>query len=184
MKDMDNDLKCSDFEHLLLKKESDNLTESEAALLRRHLESCERCGAFKNVVSELHRAMSVPSKGGLIPDREIYRRAVMKMKEKSRKRALKASNFWQSILGILRYRIPLYQAAMGIALFVFMFLSLDQFNLSEDYTEERISESFQGKGVIVDTVDVLRDIFKIDAGKVGRNAKEDSFLTQFIYTIM
>ena len=106
------------------------------------------------------------------------------MKELKESREFKANGVMQFIIDILRYRVPLYQSAMGTALIVFMTLSIHQFNLPGDYSDVKFSGGSQSKEVIVDTVDILKDILKIDSRNVGRNAKEDSFLTQFIYTIM
>ena len=106
------------------------------------------------------------------------------MKEQKARREFKTGGVIQFITDILRYRIPLYQSAMGTALIVFMALSIHQFNINGDYQEVKFSGGSQSKEVIVDTVGILKDILKIDSRNVGRNAKEDSFLTQFIYTIM
>jgi len=184
MKKINNNANCSNIEDLIIKKEMNNLTENEDLLLTAHLKICKKCRMYKNIVDEFHNVMAVPAEGGLMPAPEIRRIAATKMKELRKEHPLLKNSLWQSVLGILKYRIPVYQAAMGVALFIFVFLSVEQFNRTINYSRENVSEILQREILTVDTVDVLENFFMIDKQKIGRNAKEDSFFTQFIITVM
>ena len=184
MKNMNNDPKCADIKYLLFKKGLNELSEDEIFSVTEHLKRCNRCRAYQRVAGEFDKVLAVPIKGGVSPDTAIHRRVQRRMMELKERREFKANGVVQFIIDILRYRIPLYQSAMGTVLIVFMSLSIHQFNLPGGYSEVKFSGVSQSMEVMVDTVDILKDILKIDSGNVERNAKEDSFLTQFIYTIM
>ena len=184
MKSMNKDLKCADIEYLLFTKELNELTEDEVLSVKEHMKTCKKCRIYQRIVEEFDKALAVPAEGGLVPNSAIYVTALSKMKKRKEKKESAATGVLQFIFDVLRYRIPLYQAAMATAVVVFLSLTINQFTLSDKYREVRISETFQSKAVTVDTVEILKDILKLDSQNVGRNAKEDSFLTQFIYTIM
>ena len=124
--------------------------------------------------------MTVPSQSGLIPAPEIYHITVSKMRKQKQNRPHTESSVREFILDILKYRIPVYQAAMGMAFFIFVSLSVNQFNFSGNLSGGKIYETLYSEEGMIDTVDVLQNYFNIDKQKVGRNAKEDSFFTQFI----
>ncbi len=184
MKKTNNNLNCSDIEDLIIRRDLNEVTDSESKLLNEHVKSCQKCNAFQNTVSKIKNNMTVPSHSGLIPAPEIYHIAVSKMKKKKQNRPHTEGGVREFILGILKYRIPVYQAAMGIVLFIFLTLTANQFNFSGNLSGGKISETLYSEEGMIDTVDVLKDFFNIDKQKIGRNAKEDSFFTQFMFTIM
>lgn len=204
---INKNVNCSYFEDLLIKKYINELTDIENNLLTEHLKSCKNCKEYQNTLNQIHYNMLIPSEGNLIPDPDIPRLASRKIK---RQRQFQPATFdlsWSSILGLLKYRIPLYQLVLGISLILFVFIFIYQFNLKGNYSGEKFSTTFQGGKAIIDTVDVLKDFFPevvvtiqgnkivvdtiralkdffiLDRQKIGRSVKEDSSIMQFIFTI-
>ena len=184
MKEINKNLNCSEIEDLIISRNLKEVTDDEIKLLSEHIKSCKKCYAFQNTIIKIENNMTVPLQSDLIPEPEIYHIAASKMKKQKQNRTITEGAALRSIFSILKFRIPLYQAAMGIALFIFVSLSANQFNFTGNLSDGKISETLYSKEGMIDTVDVLQNYFNINKQKIGRNAKEDSFFTQFIFTIM
>jgi len=171
---------CDEMESLLIKENLDELTTDENLLIKIHLKSCEHCRSFKNALLDLQNSMRIGAKQKPVPHPAIRQNIIRQMKTKKAKEAGVFKSGWQYIRGILEYRIPVYQALFSVALILLFSLGIRQlpFPIEKKPQEQR---GFAQLDVPISSqMNVIESLEIIDNQKIGRNAQEDSSLTQFI----
>jgi hypothetical protein len=173
---------CSSIEDLLVKSSLEILTEQESRLVHEHLQSCGRCQAYRRTVLEIQNAVQIPAQATLLPDPAIRLNLLQRMEARHSQRNGVLVSFVQTMLGLLRYRVPLYQAAIGVAMLFLIFPAVDAFVVSKQRTESAKSGSVRVERPINKDATVLLRSGLLDTLRTGRSIKEDSLLLKYIFT--
>ncbi len=175
---------CDQIEMLLVSMTYDQLTEDENRLIEEHLAACERCRRYQHAISRLKSAVGIGEEEKLAPHPSIRENLVRRIKQLKVEERGVWDRIWKSIKAAFTYRIPAYQAVVGIALIVVMSLTLRNLPSSalQEPSEERPLVRMEmpepsDMGVI-DNLDVIRQ------QKIGKSVTEDTSLTRFIVSSM
>lgn len=171
---------CDQIEMLLVSRTYDQLTDDENRQVEEHLATCERCRRYLNAISRLSSAVRMEEEETLIPHPSIRDNIVQRMKQLKREEMGVWDRILRSIRTAFTYRIPAYQAVVGIALMVLMSLTLRNLPSSalQEPSEERplvrLAMPESSEMEIVDDLGVLKQ------QKIGRNVTEDTTLMRFV----
>ena len=88
--------------------------------------------------------------------------------------------FWRPVLGIFRFRIPVYQAAAGVAIIFAAFFALDRFDISDHRADFRSERASQTEEPIIVPNNILDHLGMIDEQKIGQTVGEDSLLAKHL----
>jgi hypothetical protein len=162
------------------------LTEREDFLLAEHVQHCEGCRAFQSALIQIQYSMQPGDDEPLAPDPAIRRnlRNRMRVAETPSHAATTLGVAWESILAVLRFRIPVYQAVLGMAALFAAFIAIDRFDADGDgeaLQQTRIEQN--GKQMIISS-HTPPLIAQIDSQKIGRSMAEDSLWLKHIVTAM
>ncbi len=175
---------CDQIEMLLVSRTCDQLTDDENRLVEEHLVACQRCRRYQNAISRLKSAVRIGEEEKLAPDPCIRENLGQRMKELKTEEIGVLERAWKSFRGAFAYRIPVYQAVLGIALIVVMSLTLKSLpssalqEPSEDRHLVRMAMPEPSEMGVIDNLDVLKQ------QKIGRNVTEDTTLMRFVVSTM
>ncbi|MCI0697182.1 hypothetical protein L0337_34905 [candidate division KSB1 bacterium] len=180
------DKNCASVQDLLLKKDFTDLTEHESLMLTEHLQQCEACRAFQQVLLNVQQAIQPAADEMLVPNPAI--RQNLRNRIRRAKPARHASSglreVWNVLRDILRLKIPVYQAVLGTAIIFAVFIGIDRLNArGEREVLQRLLSEQNGQQAIIPS-EVPHRIAQIDSQKIGRSVAEDSLLMKFIVTAM
>ncbi len=106
------------------------------------------------------------------------------MKSRQPKRISFVQVIWQKLLGMLQYRIPVYQGVIGMAVSLLIFLAVNFFSISTKH-HPIASPEFRAMGEVAATqLNVINSLEIIEQQKIGRSVSEDTLLTRFVVTTM
>ncbi|NIS37984.1 hypothetical protein GWN26_03690, partial [Candidatus Saccharibacteria bacterium] len=113
---------CANIEEAIAKKYSNQLNDSEEAILNRHLQDCSSCRKAVQGFERLEQEMPASAEFDLKPRPNIQAYLHQKIvRSKS-----PANYFWEVsthfIVHLLKFRVPVYQAVLGMALFFALML--------------------------------------------------------------
>jgi predicted anti-sigma-YlaC factor YlaD len=180
------DKNCASVQDLLLKKDFADLTEHENLTLNEHLQQCETCRAFQQVLLNMQQAIQPAAEEMLIPNPAIRQnlRNRMRRAQPARQVPKGLREIWNVLLDILRLKIPVYQAVLGTAIIFAVFIGIDKLNArGEREILQRLLSEQNGKQTFVPS-EAPHHIAQIDSQKIGRSVAEDSLLMKFIVTAM
>lgn len=184
MNEINKNPMCSEIQDLLIKFSINKLTDQENQIVNEHLKLCEECSAYQNVLNEIPISLAVPGKSNLIPNPVISQLAAKRMKERKSMLTQSANNIWDSILSILNYRVPIYQAVFGMTFFFCVFFGLNRINFTANSMRGNFSETLQNKNNITILNDSLENILGIERWNVGISLHDDTVLTHFTVKAM
>ncbi len=177
---------CVEVQDLLIKRDFAELAVPESMALTEHLQECEACRAFQNVLLKMQQAIQPAAVESLAPDPAIRQnlRNSIHLAQPARHASPGLSEIWHAILDILKLRIPVYQAVLGMAMIFAIFIGIDKLNArGEREMLKRLQIEQSGKQIIAPSA-VSPHIAQIDSQKIGRSVAEDSLLMRFMVTAM
>jgi hypothetical protein len=175
---------CDEVEWLLVSKILDGITPEQNIKLEEHLKSCERCRSYQETLTSLQKTMQTEAEEKLVPDPAIKENVIKKMKAVKQAEAGVFTRIWQSTKAVFEYRIPAYQAVLGLILLALVYFAIER-SPSIPEQEVPISHSLTRMEVPPPAeMSVIDDLGVIDQQKIGRNVGEDTTLTRFIVAIM
>ena len=184
MRRRNENVSCNVVERLLIKRSFDELTEQENLILQDHLASCDRCRSYQNTLSNFRKAVQNGASRCPVPDPAIRHTLLQQVKTLKVSINKPKGNVWQWLRNALEYRIPGYQAVVGGVFILFLALALGKNSILISRGDEKLFEVYQIEAPFLETMNVMNKLELIDQQKIGRNAKEDSSLTQFIFEAM
>lgn len=175
---------CDQAELLLIKKTIEKLTEDEGLLVEEHLKSCQRCRSLETAVVNMQDTMRTSTKEAPVPDPAVRQNILRQMNALKLRPPGIFSRGWQYVRDVFEYRIPVYQTLLGAALVVLLFFAVRQLSTTSPQPPSEPPSAAQVETPMIGQMSVLDDLSILDRQKIGRNAKEDSYLTQFIVSTM
>lgn len=180
------DKNCAGMQDLLIKKDFAELAAHESLTLNEHLQQCEVCRDFQQALLNVQQAIQPAAEEMLIPHPAIRQnlRNSIRRAQPARQVTTGLREAWNSLLGILKLRIPVYQAVLGTAVIFAVFSGIEKLNArGERAMLQRLLSEQNGKQAIV-PFEAPHRIAQIDSQKIGRSVAEDSLLMKFIVTAM
>ena len=113
--------KCDVIQPLIIKNHVDDITNEELIFVKEHLKSCKKCRHYESTLKNLHNSMQTGKSQKLVPNPNIRQTLLSQLKPHKTTRLDIFGNIWQNITRIFEYRIPVYQAVLGLT---FAFFSL------------------------------------------------------------
>lgn len=168
---------CKEMDELITKEISNTLPRRERAAYQRHLKHCPECAHTVQMMAELPGHLQEMT---LQPNPHIQQQLRERMRRKS---ALKKSGLGMPagfLLDFFRVRVPVYQAALAIGVFIMALAFANNITINNDPPNINMAHQAQ----IADTTLILDTLSTVIPEKVGRNIKEDSLLARFIMTVM
>jgi hypothetical protein len=175
---------CDEMEWLLVSKILDGITPDQLLLVEEHLKSCQRCRSYQETLIGLQHSMQAGAEEKLEPAPAIRENIIKRMKAVKQAEAGVLTRIWLSTKAIFDYRIPAYQAVLGLILVALVYFAVER-SPSIPEQEAPISHSLTRMEVPPPAqMSVIDDLGVIDQQKIGRSAREDSTLTKFFFTTM
>jgi hypothetical protein len=175
---------CRQIKKLLLEKPLDSASETEKSLISRHLSVCQNCRQYQLLLSNMEKTLAQSAENIPIPDPEIYHSLIDRWRAVHQKPDRKMRTFIQTMKELLSYRIPVYQAVLGLVMAFILVGLFDYFPLA-DWQHETPSVSRQtAEPSSPGFSDVFIQLEFTTAGKFGMNMKEDTTFTRFSYSAM
>lgn len=184
MNEITNNVLCDQIRDLLIRSAADDLTDRERHLLTEHLESCEQCRTYQEMLNKLPVSLAVPKTSGLLPDPAIYRMAVKRLKERAAFHIRPAESITDYVISLLNHRIPVYQMILGMALIIMVFSTFERTDYTGYTLKGYISENVENNKLITIFDDSLLNIFNINKRQVGISLQDDTVLTQLTVKAM
>lgn len=175
---------CEQAKELLVRQIFEDLNGNETQELTDHLKICEHCQSYCRQLTSFQQSMDIENSRLLKPDPAIRQKIIQQMNSRQPKRISFVQVIWQRLLGMLRYRIPVYQGVIGMAVSLLIFLAVHNFSISTKHAS-KVAPEFHGmKEVAATQVNVINSLDILEQQKIGRSAIEDTALTRFIVTAM
>ncbi|MCU0645923.1 MAG: zf-HC2 domain-containing protein [bacterium] len=175
---------CEHAEELLVRQIFEDLTENETQDLNDHLKICMHCQSYRLQLTSFQQSINIENSRLLKPDPAIRKRIIRQMKSWQPKRISFVQVIWQRLLGMLQYRIPVYQGVIGMAVSLLIFLAVNYFSISTKHAPKVAPEFHAMKEVAATQVNVINSLDILEQQKIGRSAIEDTSLTRFIVTAL
>jgi len=177
-------LGCADFETLLVRSRYEELAEGELTVLSRHVQSCQKCESYGHALERMVTAMDLSQPTKLTPAPGIRDQVLRRMIAARRTRHGRLSSLLQTGIEVLRFRIPLYQAALGVAFILVLYPFVNQHLVAPKRSDSRQSNVTRTRQHAGEQVSFSSHSDSLDTLRIGRNIKEDSLLLRFIHTSM
>jgi hypothetical protein len=180
------DKNCAAIHDLLVKKDFAELAAHESEMLTEHLQQCEACRAFQQVLLNVQQAIQPAAEEILLPNPAIHQNLRSRLRRTKPVRQVPTGlrEAWNSLLDILKLKIPVYQAVLGAAVIFAGFIGIDKLNARGEHVMlQRLLSEQNGKQNFV-PLEAPHHIARIDSQKIGRSVAEDSLLMKFIVTAM
>jgi hypothetical protein len=175
---------CEETELLLIKKTIEELTGDESLLVGEHLKSCQRCRSLETAVVSMQDTMRTSTEAAPVPDPAVRQNVLRQMNALKLKQPGIFSRGWQYVKDVFEYRIPVYQTLLGAALVVLLFFAVRQLSITSPQPPSEPQSAAQMETPMIGQMSVLDDLGILDRQKIGRNAKEDGYLSRFIVSTM
>lgn len=177
---------CAGVQDLLIKKDFAKLATQENLTLNAHLQQCEACRAFQQALLNVQQAIQPDAEENLLPHPAIRQNLRNRIRHAQPARQVPTGlrEAWDSLLDILKLKIPVYQAVLGAAVIFAVFFGIDKLNArGEREMLQRLLSEQNGKQILMPS-DAPQRFAQIDSQKIGRSVAEDSLLMKFIVTAM
>ena len=165
---------CQQFDNWLAQQYSDELSTADAEKLEAHLQHCPKCSAVALNIGIVPTVLQSEA-AALQPKPETQ--LLLQLHLQQRRKQQPKSSFWEKFSGIFQHRVPLYQAALGIAVVLLVMLLTGTPHIQPDDPPQKNSE-------FVELADSTMGGNAIDSSQIGRSLYEDSLLAKFFHTIM
>ena len=184
MRRRNEDVNCNGVERLLIKRSFNELSQEEDLILQAHLEFCDQCRNYQYTLSNLQKAVQSGSEKCPLPNPAIRHNLIQLMETVKVNKQVLIRSFWPRARSVLEYRIPVYQALAGVGLIFFIAIVLSQHSLPINRGAEDLPDFALLETQLLEPMEIMSGLELIEHQKIGRNAKEDSTLTQFLSEAM
>ena len=173
---------CKQIEELILKQTTEILNKDEIKFIKKHIENCPSCKAFKISLTNIEKSMQIDTDTILQPNPEIKETIMFRLQQNSALRKNWVSNFINTTRSIFEYRIPVYQAGLAMIIIVFLITFGLDFSKSIQDKNELAPVYIQNAGIPLNSEYIIENYPDLENQKVGVNVREDSILIGFIST--
>jgi len=173
-------IKCAEVERWLITDELKKLSPEKVSLIKNHISSCERCQSFQHLIVNLQQSLHINENDQLKPNPIIKKRLLQKMKEKKTAR----KHFFQTIIDVLEFRIPVYHALAGVTILLLIFWGIEKFSFSFDWREVKQNYFSRIEIPVSSPIYVVDNLKVLEQQKIGKTVKEDSLLARYIVPSM
>jgi len=174
---------CSNIQEKIFELTEDGISIDPNSSLSQHISSCRNCQNDLKNMTLLKNSMQIAPSKNLYPDSRILKNIITFKTIKSGIQKQKHGSVWRIIRGTFEFRIPVYQALVGVAgaLLLFMYISGD--NISTESGMKFIEYAGNQKVMMSSELYVLDSLHNLNPER-GQSAKEDSVLISFIVPTM
>ena len=176
-RDSKTDKECHRVENLLIGKNPDGFSNMEHEGIEKHLEGCDSCRVFRESIMRFYDSLAVPADSHLKPNPEIRKLAKNRLKQVRPSVHGSFHTMKTFVQNMIRFKIPVYQAALGMAVCLFIILFLNRFHIPKQSRMAGQIESYRNDG---HPGNVLGHIDLFHSQKIGRNIVEDSLLFRIL----
>lgn len=175
-----NPLNCIQIKEFLIKATIEDLANSEIQKLEMHLESCSECRYYKNTILSIEESIKPGNNEYLVPNPAIKQNLLLRMNSEKQTSYLPISKIWNSLKGVLKYKIPVYQGLIGAAIGLFLFILLNNLSISNEQNLLIIPHNLEISKLKSDSLNVVNNILMIDQQRIGISVKDDTLTTRFM----
>jgi len=171
---------CQEIEYILLKGSVEEISTQEQQLIEQHLNFCPQCKKYEHFLLDIKRAITSSPDNNVEPFPRIRENALKKISGYPGV----ISMFWNSIISLFEYRIPIYQALVMIFI---IFVLLVGFNFASSRQNSFMilsSEWNKSEGMLSNENFALDSLQLLERQRIGKNVLEDSVITRLITTAM
>jgi hypothetical protein len=171
---------CQNIDDLISKKLSGEFSGVENSLLSEHLLDCQSCRNAVTAAENLFESLHFSHEKSLNPDpalRQRLRKRVKRLKQNEKPAPQMPLDF---IINLLRIRVPVYQAVIGMVIFLGILLYSNYLTFPNTSSLSEAPESAQ----YADSTGQMDTIRTSGPEKLGRSIREDSLLAKFFMTVM
>ena len=162
---------CIKIEDLLARKSLGQIRSREESMLTEHLQACEQCRAYWDILMGIPTSMDASTETSLIPDARIYQHVKNEMGHAKPDQG-ELLRLLQPMLRVFKHRIPLYQAMLGIAVILIMSLVLERMGFSN----LELSGRAQTRESAIIESKVLDHLEMIEKQNIGGTVSEGNLL--------
>ncbi|NUO79248.1 hypothetical protein HUU05_04155 [candidate division KSB1 bacterium] len=174
-------MNCAEIEELLLKGSVEALSETERSEMNKHVQACPQCRTYQEMLTGVQSAVKLSAQPDLVPDSAVYFSVAQKVKARAASQSSQGRVLAKRWLAPLRYRIPLYQAALAVATILLIFSTMTSLVARKPAS---MADSLRVEQTNGANYRLHQDSTLTDSLRIGRNMKEDSLLLRFIYSAM
>jgi len=173
-------INCAEVERRLITDELKKLSPEKVSLIKNHINSCERCQSFQHLIVNLQQSLHISEKNQLTPNPIIKKRLLQKMKESKTAR----KHFFQTIIDVLEFRIPVYHALAGVIILLLIFWGIEKISFSFDWREFKQNYFSRIEIPVSSPIYTVDNLKVLEQQKIGKTVKEDSLLARYIVPSM
>ena len=177
-------MRCHDIERLLVNRLLDKLTADENLSVEEHLRICPQCRSYQIALLNMQNTMQSEGEERLAPDPATRENVIRRMKAARSREAGILSNLVESVRRAFAYRIPVYQAALGVVLIVAMSLTLRHLPSSALQEPSEVRPLVRLEMPPPSEISVMDNLEVVRRQKIGRSVREDTTLTRFVVSGM
>lgn len=179
-----NKITCEQVEKIFINQKIDHISEEEKQVLITHLHSCEFCKHHQLVCEKIHNSMDIEQNSELIPKPEIRENLVNKMKANQPEKSTTLGYFLNNLKSVFSYRIPVYQAAVGIISMFLIFFALEKLPSKDRLMNPSEKIFIQNSDLHLTQTNILDSLDILSKQKIGLNVSEDTVFTKYINASM
>jgi len=165
---------CVKIQDLLVRRSLQTLSEAEEKAITAHTGRCEQCRHFAQVLTKMSSTARL-DRDAARPTPAIRRRLFAAAPKKSSTFA----NWLDAAAGLLRYRIPLYQILIAFSILTALFFYAGRF----DPAKEKAPPAGSPVVLSAEGVLALRNLQWLEGQKIGQSIREDTLITQWLYSL-
>ena len=175
-----SEIRCKEIDDLIAKKFAEMLSEEEDKKLSGHLRDCENCQRAFSSAEALFASLHSSRETSLLPRPAIRRDLRKKVKQLAARQPSLRNTPFDIIISVLKVRVPVYQAVLGMVVFLMVMLYANYLSFPGAPTAAGAAENYQ----LADSTEILDSLKIQNIDRIGRNLKEDSLLARFFKTVM
>lgn len=177
-------ISCEQIEEILTNQKVDNVSDEEKQILINHLDSCENCKKYQSVFDEIQNVMKIEKNSELIPKPEIRKNLLNRMKSNQPLKEKVLKKFLSNLKSVFSYRIPVYQAAVGIICLFLISFALGKLPSQDRKLKSDESAFISIKELSLSHTNILDSLEILNKQKIGLNVSEDTVFTKYINATM
>lgn len=176
---------CKTIEKLIVKKDIYNLTEDEIRTFDEHIQKCESCKQYVQLISSIKKEMQLDIADEIVTDPQTEGFLLKKFENLNTRKSKNTKKMSQVFWDMFSIKIPLYKAVAGglAAIILTFFLAYHK-----PYDNIVVVQNDQSIIALVDTNDIhfntVKSLHILENQKIGRSLVEDSVLARLSHYSM
>jgi hypothetical protein len=172
---------CKAIQAILIQRCYDDIAQDDWQRVEKHLAGCETCQKFQQVLAAVAQSQKIETMETTAEAEHVKQSVVKALKKRNQTKAVQKT--WALILGLLKYKIPLYQSLTVVIILFIFFLQRTHLPTGEQEGDRQITDSLQTAPVPDKFSYIIDNIEIIEAQRVGEAVKDDSALFEFSYSV-